>query len=77
MPEINALADRLFDTMRARRLVVDTGLHAKGWSRQQAVDFLVGNTPMALMQIESEVDRYLAEPGQALAYIVTEWIADA
>ncbi|WP_157984576.1 DUF885 domain-containing protein [Lentzea terrae] len=58
------------DAMRAGRLVVDTGLHAKGWGRQQAVDFLVGNTPMALMQIESEVDRYLGEPGQALAYMV-------
>jgi uncharacterized protein (DUF885 family) len=58
------------DAMRAGRLVVDTGLHAKGWSRQQAVDFLVDNTPMALMQIESEVDRYLGEPGQALAYVV-------
>ncbi|HEX8867844.1 MAG TPA: DUF885 domain-containing protein, partial [Lentzea sp.] len=58
------------DAMRAGRLVVDTGLHAKGWSRQQAVDFLVENTPMALMQIESEVDRYLGEPGQALAYMV-------
>ena len=58
------------DAMRAGRLVVDTGLHAKGWSRQQAVDFLVENTPMGLMQIESEVDRYLGEPGQALAYMV-------
>ncbi|GAB2871400.1 DUF885 domain-containing protein [Lentzea nigeriaca] len=58
------------DAMRAGRLVVDTGLHAKGWSRQQAIDFLVGNTPMGPTQIESEVDRYLAEPGQALAYMV-------
>nr|WP_167975864.1 DUF885 domain-containing protein [Lentzea indica] len=58
------------DAMRAGRLVVDTGLHAKGWSRQQAIDYLVGNTPLSLMQIESEVDRYLGEPGQALAYMV-------
>ncbi|MGW6936644.1 DUF885 domain-containing protein [Lentzea sp. NPDC054927] len=58
------------DAMRAGRLVVDTGLHAKGWSRQQAIDYLVENTPMGLMQIESEVDRYLGEPGQALAYMV-------
>lgn len=58
------------DAMRAGRLVVDTGLHAKGWSRQQAVDFLVANTPMAHLLIESEVDRYLAEPAQALAYMV-------
>jgi uncharacterized protein (DUF885 family) len=58
------------DAMRAGRLVVDTGLHAKGWSRQQAIDFLVENTPMGLVLIESEVDRYLGEPGQALAYMV-------
>jgi uncharacterized protein (DUF885 family) len=58
------------DAMRAGRLVVDTGLHAKGWSRQQAIDYLVENTPMTLLQIESEVDRYLAEPAQALAYMV-------
>lgn len=58
------------DAMRAGRLVVDTGLHAKGWSRQQAIDFLKENTPMTLLQIESEVDRYLGEPAQALAYMV-------
>ncbi|QWF76975.1 DUF885 domain-containing protein [Amycolatopsis sp. CA-230715] len=58
------------DSMRAGRLVVDTGLHAKGWSRQQAVDYLVEHTPMSRVEIESEVDRYLAYPGQALAYMV-------
>ncbi|MFB9725154.1 DUF885 domain-containing protein [Haloechinothrix salitolerans] len=58
------------DSMRAGRLVVDTGLHAKGWSRQQAVDYLRDNTPMPLAEIESEVDRYIAYPGQALAYMV-------
>ncbi|MET9231497.1 DUF885 domain-containing protein [Lentzea sp. NPDC003310] len=58
------------DAMRAGRLVVDTGLHAQGWSRRQAVDYLVENTPLGLAQIESEVDRYLGEPGQALAYAV-------
>jgi uncharacterized protein (DUF885 family) len=60
----------VMDAMRAGRLVADTGLHAKGWSRQQAVDHLWHNTPMPLAQIESEVDRYLAEPAQALAYTV-------
>ncbi|MFS8099793.1 DUF885 domain-containing protein [Lentzea alba] len=60
----------MLDAMRAGRLVVDTGLHALGWSRQQAIDYLVENTPMALLLIESEVDRYLGEPGQALAYMV-------
>jgi uncharacterized protein (DUF885 family) len=58
------------DSMRAGRLVVDTGLHAKGWSRAQAVEFLAKNTPMAQVEIESEVDRYIAYPGQALSYMV-------
>ena len=58
------------DSWRARRLVVDTGLHALGWSRQQAVDWLVANTPMPRIEIESEVDRYISYPGQALAYMV-------
>jgi uncharacterized protein (DUF885 family) len=58
------------DSMRAGRLVVDTGLHALGWSRQQAVDYLVDNTPMAQVEIESEIDRYIAYPGQALSYMV-------
>jgi uncharacterized protein (DUF885 family) len=58
------------DAMRAGRLVVDTGLHALGWSRQRAVDYLVENTPMARLEIEAEIDRYIACPGQALAYMV-------
>lgn len=58
------------DSMRAGRLVVDTGLHALGWSRQQAVDYLLANTPMARVEIDGEVDRYVADPGQALAYMV-------
>lgn len=58
------------DSMRAGRLVVDTGLHAKGWSRQQAADYLRENTPMSEVEIVSEVDRYIAYPGQALSYMV-------
>jgi uncharacterized protein (DUF885 family) len=58
------------DSMRAGRLVVDTGLHAKGWSRQQAVDYLMVNTPMPALEITVEVDRYIAAPGQALSYMV-------
>jgi uncharacterized protein (DUF885 family) len=58
------------DSLRAARLVVDTGLHAKGWSRRQAIDYMAENTPMAAVEIESEVDRYIAAPGQALAYMV-------
>ena len=53
---------------RAGRLVVDTGIHALGWSRQEAVDYLVQNSPLALNNIESEVERYIGMPGQALAY---------
>jgi uncharacterized protein (DUF885 family) len=58
------------DSWRASRLVVDTGLHALGWSRQQAVDWLVTQTPMPRIEIESEIDRYISYPGQALAYMV-------
>jgi len=58
------------DAMRAGRLVVDTGLHAMGWSRQQAVDYLRQNTVMDDTEINSEVDRYIETPGQALAYMV-------
>jgi uncharacterized protein (DUF885 family) len=58
------------DSTRAARLVVDTGLHAKGWTRRRAVEFLHASTPMAPALIQSEVDRYLSEPGQALAYMV-------
>ena len=58
------------DSMRAGRLVVDTGLHSLGWSRQRAVDYLRDNTPMAALEIEAEIDRYSANPGQALSYMV-------
>ena len=58
------------DSWRASRLVVDTGLHAMGWTRQQAIDFMVGHTPLPHIEVESEVDRYISYPGQALAYMV-------
>ncbi|MEZ5179206.1 MAG: DUF885 domain-containing protein [Acidimicrobiales bacterium] len=58
------------DAWRACRLVVDTGLHAMGWSRQQAIDFMVANAPVGRNEIETEVDRYIGMPGQALAYKV-------
>jgi len=59
-----------YDAWRASRLVVDTGMHAMGWSRQQAIDYMVQNTVLAENNIENEVDRYLGDPGQALAYKV-------
>ena len=58
------------DSWRACRLVVDTGLHAMGWSRQQAVDFMAAHTPVSLPEVEVEIDRYIGMPGQALAYKV-------
>jgi len=57
-----------FDAWRACRLVVDTGLHAMGWSRDRAIQFMVDHTALAENNIANEVDRYLAMPGQALAY---------
>ena len=57
-----------YEMWRACRLVVDTGMHAMGWSRQQAIDFMAANTALSIHNIESEVDRYIAWPGQALAY---------
>ncbi|KAG7174828.1 hypothetical protein Hamer_G030175 [Homarus americanus] len=55
---------------RASRLVVDTGLHALGWTRQEAVDYLINHTAMTTVKVENEVDRYITMPGQALAYKV-------
>jgi uncharacterized protein (DUF885 family) len=58
------------DSMRAARLVVDTGLHAMGWSRAQVVEFLLANTATPAVEVETEADRYIAAPGQALSYMV-------
>jgi uncharacterized protein (DUF885 family) len=55
---------------RAARLVVDTGLHTLGWTRQQAVDYMLNNTAWPAVDIESEVNRYIAWPGQANAYML-------
>jgi len=61
-----------FEMWRATRLVVDTGMHYLGWTRQQAIDFMAENTALSLLNITNEVDRYIAWPGQALAYKVGE-----
>lgn len=59
-----------FAAWRASRLVVDTGLHAKGWTREHAIDFLAAHTTLGQVDVENEIDRYIAWPGQALAYMV-------
>ena len=57
-----------YDSWRACRLVVDTGMHAMGWARSQAIDFMFENSALAKNNIVNEVDRYIAWPGQAVAY---------
>ena len=57
-----------FDAWRAARLVVDTGIHHKRWTRERAIQFFLENTALSELNIASEVDRYIAWPGQALAY---------
>lgn len=56
------------EQLRAMRLVVDTGIHAKGWTRDQAIDYMLANSGMSRTDVVAEVDRYIAIPGQALAY---------
>jgi len=59
-----------FEIWRAMRLVVDTGMHVKGWTREQSVQYMLENSPRPELDIRNEVDRYVAYPGQALAYKV-------
>jgi uncharacterized protein (DUF885 family) len=58
------------DALRAARLVVDAGIHALGWSRQQAIDYMLAHTAQSQAFVESEVDRYIITPGQATSYMV-------
>jgi uncharacterized protein (DUF885 family) len=61
-----------YEMWRACRLVVDTGLHALGWTREQAMEFLASNTALSLHEVQTETDRYISWPGQALAYKMGE-----
>ncbi|WP_051426331.1 DUF885 domain-containing protein [Jiangella gansuensis] len=82
--EMGLYSDDLFrfgmlscDAWRACRLVVDTGLHHHGWTRQQAIDFMLANSAVSPPNVVNEVDRYIAWPGQALAYMTGRLEIDA
>jgi uncharacterized protein (DUF885 family) len=61
-----------YEMWRACRLVIDTGIHAMGWTRRQAIDYLASNTALSLHEVTTEIDRYISWPGQALAYKMGE-----
>ena len=61
-----------YEMWRACRLVIDVGLHAKGWSREEAVKFLSENTALSLHEVNTEINRYISWPGQATAYKIGE-----
>jgi uncharacterized protein (DUF885 family) len=58
---------------RASRLVIDTGIHSKQWTREQALDFLASNTALSIHEVTTEIDRYISWPGQALSYKLGEY----
>ncbi|MBU1310552.1 MAG: DUF885 domain-containing protein, partial [Gammaproteobacteria bacterium] len=61
-----------YEAWRACRLVVDTGMHAMGWSRQQAIDYLAANTALTMAEVTAQIDRYITWPAQALSYKIGE-----
>jgi uncharacterized protein (DUF885 family) len=68
--EIERLGMLAADSLRACRLVVDTGMHHLGWARDEAIDYMVANSPLPRGEIEAEIDRYIGNPGQAVSYMI-------
>jgi uncharacterized protein (DUF885 family) len=62
-----------YEMWRASRLVIDTGIHSKQWTREQALDFLASNTALSIHEVTTEIDRYISWPGQALSYKLGEY----
>jgi uncharacterized protein (DUF885 family) len=68
--EIERLGMLAADSLRACRLVVDTGMHYLGWARDEAIDYMIANSPLPRGEIEAEIDRYIGNPGQAVSYMI-------
>ena len=62
-----------YEMWRACRLVIDTGVHSMGWTREQALDYLSSNTALSVHEVTTEIDRYISWPGQALSYKLGEY----
>jgi uncharacterized protein (DUF885 family) len=75
--EIELLGMLAADSLRACRLVVDTGMHLHGWSRDQAIQYMLDNSPLPRGEIEAEIDRYIGNPGQAVSYMIGRLEIDA